>query len=358
MNNHKFIATVSQVNRRIALNIKRDAELADICIAGEVSNFIHHYKSGHIYYTLKDADSSLKCVMFAQEARSLSFQPENGQNVVARGRIQVYEPGGVYQLYTTALELPEAEKQEESLYEAFLKLKEKLEKDGVFTNARPLPAYPERIALITAKDSAALADMLSVFERRYPVLELVLIPALVQGKGAPASLISALEAAGSADADLIIIARGGGSAEDLWAFNDEALAREIYASAVPVVSGVGHETDFTIADFAADFRAATPTAAAELATPDLSDLPDVLDSLLADMRRRVNNKLTYKIKEIEAAERLINALNPEKVFRRGYAAVFGADGKAVKTSAGVEAGDELRIRLAEGELTVTVKEKR
>jgi exodeoxyribonuclease VII large subunit len=199
--------------------------------------------------------------------------------------------------------------------------------------------------------------MLSVFERRYPILELLLFPALVQGKSAPLSLVKAINAANHSDAELIIIARGGGSAEDLCAFNDETLAREIHACKIPVVSAVGHEIDFTIADFAADLRAPAPSAAAELVTPDLSDLPSALDNMLADLRRRINDKLTHKLREIEAVEKLINALNPEKVFERGYAAVFSGDGKAVRKSQNVKIGEELSVKLAEGELTVVVKEK-
>ena len=355
---NKFIATVSQVNRRISLHLKKDNELTDIYIKGEISNLTRHYKSGHVYFTLGDGESVLKCVMFSHEAQSLTFEPDNGMNVIAHGRIQVYEPAGQYQLYTVSLELPEAdgEKDEENLYEAFLKLKEKLEKDGVFNNARPLPAYPKRIAVITAKDGAALQDMLSVYERRYPVMEVLLIPALVQGKGAPASLTAALRAANNTDAELIIIARGGGSAEDLRAFNDETLAREIYAGSIPVVSAVGHETDFTIADFAADMRAPTPSAAAELTVPDLSELPYVLDNALSELRRKTMRIVERKKSRLENIERLLNALNPEKTLTRGYAIVFDKNNNAVKNSDGVKPGDELNIRLAKGELKVEVKE--
>ncbi|MCL2694007.1 MAG: exodeoxyribonuclease VII large subunit [Oscillospiraceae bacterium] len=376
---NKFIATVSQVNRRVSLTLKNDAALSNICVKGEVLNFVSHYKSGHLYFTLKDEEAALKCVMFALEAEKLTFTPEDGQNVIASGRISVYERDGVYQLYTTSLELPDDEQDTESLFAAFLKLKEKLEKEGIFANSRPLPTYPRRICLITAKDSAALQDMLAVFERRYPLAEVLLIPALVQGKSAPVSVINGLKTAQKLDADLIIIARGGGSAEDLWAFNDEALAREIYASLSPVVSAIGHETDFTLADFAADLRAPTPTAAAELSTPDLSELPLALDSLIADLRRRVvnilerreqrleylareinlrvKNLVIYKKKELEAAEELIHALSPQKVFSRGFAAVFKG-GKAVRSAKDAEIGDELGVKLAEGNLTVVVKEKK
>ncbi|MCL2077128.1 MAG: exodeoxyribonuclease VII large subunit [Oscillospiraceae bacterium] len=378
MDNNEFIATVSQVNRRVGLTLKKDAALSAVSVKGEVSNFVRHYKSGHIYFTLKDSENSLKCVMFALEAESLNFTPENGQSVIARGKIQVYERDGVYQLYTNRLE-PERHEQEQnpdSIFASFLKLKEKLQAEGVFSNSRTLPPYPQKICLITAKDGAALQDIISVFERRYPVLEVLLIPVTVQGKGAPDSIVKALRLANGEKCDIIILARGGGSTEDLWGFNDEDLARAVYASRVPVISAVGHETDFTIADFAADLRAPTPSAAAELATPDLSEIIPALDNLMANLKRRVSgitekklSKLNYLVdiinsrvnhlilhrkRELESAERVINALNPEKVFKRGYAAVFDKDGRAIKTAENVGVGDELDVKLAYGKLSVVV----
>ncbi|MCL2019325.1 MAG: exodeoxyribonuclease VII large subunit [Oscillospiraceae bacterium] len=379
MENNRFVATVSQVNRRIALNFKKDPEFSDLYVEGELSNFVCHYKSGHMYFTLKDSQSTLKCAMFSHEAERLSFMPENGQNVIARGRVGVYERDGVYQLYAASLEKAETGRGEENIYETFLKLKEKLEKENIFSNNRTLPEYPKKICLITSKGGAVLQDMISVFSRRYPLPELLLFPVLVGGKDASASLTNALRAAGGTDADLVIIARGGGAAEDLWAFNDETLAREIYACRIPVVSAVGHETDFTIADFAADLRAPTPTAAAELVTPDLSELPLYLDNMLADLKRRVfailekkqdrlkfleheiskgiKNLVLHKKRELESAVNIINALSPEKVFARGYAAVFDIKGRAVKSSEKIRINDELFVRLANGSLTVVVKER-
>ncbi|MDR2559881.1 MAG: exodeoxyribonuclease VII large subunit [Oscillospiraceae bacterium] len=358
MSKTKFTVTVSQVNRRVALTLKNDAALADINVKGEISNFVHHYKSGHIYFTLKDSESALKCVMFSLEAEKLTFAPENGQTVIAGGRIGLYERDGSYQLYAVTLEVfrseDEEDKKEESIYEKFLKLKETLEKDGVFSNNRQLPAYPDKICLITARDGAVLQDMLSVFARRYPIVEILLIPALVQGAGAPKSLVTALKTADNTGADLIILARGGGSAEDLWAFNDEVLAREIYKSTIPVVSAIGHETDFTIADFAADLRAPTPSAAAELTTPDLSELPFILDNMLLNLQNKIRRNLERRKNKLENLEKIINALSPEKTFARGYAAVFDKDGRAVKSSEKIEINDELHIKLANGELTVTV----
>jgi exodeoxyribonuclease VII large subunit len=355
----RFVATVSQVNRRAALTLAADTALENLYVRGEVSNFIQHYKSGHVYFTLKDSDSALKCVMFSMEAERLTFIPENGQCIVAGGRIGLYERDGQFQLYVNTLELPEADeaKKEESIYEQFLKLKEALDKDGVFANNRQLPHYPKRICLITARDGAALQDMLSVFARRYPVAEVVLIPALVQGQSAPKSLIAALKAANRQEADLVILARGGGSAEDLWAFNDERLAREIHASRVPVVSAVGHETDFTIADFAADLRAPTPSAAAELTTPDLSELPQYVDNQLEGLRQKIRRLLERKKNKLENLERIINALSPEKTFARGFAAVFSMGGQSIKSSENVKIGEEINIKLAEGSLNAIIKEK-
>jgi exodeoxyribonuclease VII large subunit len=360
MNKTKFIATVSQVNRRAALTLKNDAALDNLHVRGEISNLTHHYKSGHVYFTLKDSESALKCVMFSLEAERLTFVPEVGQCVIAAGRIGLYERDGQFQLYVNTLEIPERDEEEktESIYEQFLKLKETLEKAGVFANSRPLPAYPKRICLITARDGAALQDMISVFSRRYPLAEVLLIPVLVQGQNAPKSLIAALKTANNSSAELIILARGGGSAEDLWAFNDEKLAREIYASRIPVVSAVGHETDFTIADFAADLRAPTPSAAAELVTPDLSELPDYLDDLLANLQQKIHRILERKKNKLENLERIINALSPEKTFARGYAAVFDKDGKPIKNSKNVQIGEEINIKLAEGNITAIIKEKK
>ncbi|MCL1822849.1 MAG: exodeoxyribonuclease VII large subunit [Oscillospiraceae bacterium] len=375
----RFIATVSQVNRRVSLNLKNDKVLADIYVKGEISNFICHYKSGHVYFTLKDSESALKCVMFSLEAEKLSFEPENGMSIIAKGNIGVYERDGVYQLYVSALEQEKETEEADGLFAAFLKLKEKLEKEGIFSQSREFPAFPEKVCLITSKDGAALQDMLSVFERRYPLLELFLIPAIVQGKSAPASVIKAIKAANQTDFDFIIIARGGGSAEDLWAFNDEALARAIYASRIPVVSAVGHETDFSLSDFAADLRAPTPSAAAELTTPDLSGFVPALENILSDLQQkvsgiterqklkierlekeihaRVKNNYINKKRTLDALQNLINALSPEKVFARGYAAVFNQSGNIIKNTADVQFGEELNIQLADGSLTVVVKNK-
>jgi exodeoxyribonuclease VII large subunit len=295
--------------------------------------------------------------MFCLEAEKLTFVPENGQTIIAGGRIGVYERDGQYQLYVQTLEKPDEPEAEKTAHELFFELKEKLQKENIFANNRPLPAYPKKICLITAKDGAALQDMLVVFGRRYPLVELLLIPALVQGQTAPKSLIAALGAANKESADLIIIARGGGSAEDLSAFNDEALTRAIHASKIPVVSAVGHEVDFTLADFAADLRAATPTAAAELTTPDLSNLPQTLDALLVSLQQKTHGILERQKSRLEYLERIINALSPEKTLARGYAAVFDKDGRAVKSTENIQINDELKIKLAEGELIAVVKEK-
>ncbi|MCL2109010.1 MAG: exodeoxyribonuclease VII large subunit [Oscillospiraceae bacterium] len=375
---NKFIATVSQVNRRAALTLGKDTALSGLFVKGEVSNFVCHYKTGHLYFTLKDESSALKCVMFAGDAARLNFMPENGQIVIASGKVGIYERDGAYQLYANSLEPETVESDTDSLYALFLKLKEKLQTEGIFANCRPLPVYPKKICLITSKDGAALQDILSVFARRYPVLQVDIIPVLVQGAGAAKSLVAAVKSAQGLDCDVIIIARGGGAAEDLQAFNDEQLAREIFASRTPVVSAIGHETDFTIADFAADLRAPTPSAAAEITTPDLAEIVPSLLQTLAGFRRRVfgildkkqarldytrrritaqmKNLIALKKQKLQAAETLIHALNPDKIFARGFAAVFDKSGRAVKNSGAVEVGDELNIRLSQGEITAIVKQ--
>ncbi len=261
--------TVSQLNTYLKSVIESDKKLSDIFIKGEISNFTHHYKSGHLYFTLKDSQASLRVVMFNSYAQQLKFLPDNAMNVIVRGSVSVYERDGVYQLYAREIQ-PDGIG---ALYLAYEQLKNKLQAQGLFApeHKKPLPAYPKHIGIIAGADSAALADMLSIIQRRYPIAKVTVYPALVQGIGAPQSLqngIAHFEA--HPGCDVLIIGRGGGSLEDLYAFNDEGLARAIYACGIPVVSAVGHQTDYTIADFVADLRAPTPSAAAELVTPDLT----------------------------------------------------------------------------------------
>ncbi|MBP5272822.1 MAG: exodeoxyribonuclease VII large subunit [Clostridia bacterium] len=257
--------TVSQLNTYIKSVFDQDFRLRNILVVGEVSNFTAA-RSGHLYMTLKDEQSSLKAVMFRNSASRLKFLPENGMKVIAFGSVSVYEAGGQYQLYLTDLQ-PDGLG---SLNLAFEQLKEKLAKEGLFDPSfkKPIPAYPKRIGVVTSPTAAAFQDICNVLQRRWPVAEVVLSPTLVQGAEAPAQIIRALQRLDGEGVDVILAIRGGGSIEDLWAFNDENVARTVFAMETPVVSGVGHETDFTIIDFVADLRAPTPSAAAEVCTPD------------------------------------------------------------------------------------------
>lgn len=272
----ELILEVGQVNAYIKEMLDADALLNGVCIRGEISNY-KKYPSGHHYFTLKDGESALKCVMFRNNAMRLRFRPENGMTVLAAGRISVYPRDGVYQLYCVSMR-PEGTG---DLAVAFEQLKRKLQLEGLFDEAhkKPLPKFPDKIVLITSSAGAALHDMLRILGRRYPLAEVKLLPVRVQGTEAPGEIASAIYYANQyALGDLIITGRGGGSMEDLWAFNEEIVARAIYDSEIPVISAVGHEPDVTIADYVADLRAATPSNAAELATPDQAELRDMLDA--------------------------------------------------------------------------------
>lgn len=270
MQNEQLVLEVSQVNSYIKEMLDADGLLGGLCIRGELSNY-KKYPSGHHYFTLKDGQSQLKCVMFRSSAMRLRFRPENGMMVQAAGRITVYPRDGVYQLYCVAM-TPEGAG---DLAVAFEQLKKKLAAEGLFDPAhkKPIPAYPHRIAIITSAAGAAVHDMLRIIRHRYPLAEVKLLPVRVQGEEAAGEIAAALDYANRYQlADLIITGRGGGSMEDLWAFNEEVVARAIYRSKIPVISAVGHEPDVTIADYVADLRAATPSNAAELCTPDQQEL--------------------------------------------------------------------------------------
>lgn len=257
--------SVAELNRWIKHVLERDERLGDVWVRGEISNFTHH-TSGHMYFTLKDRDSKIRVVMFASYNRFLKFMPKDGTKALVRGSISAFERDGTYQLYAREMQ-PDGLG---SLYLAFEQLKAKLEAEGLFApeRKRPLPAFPKRVGVVTSPTGAAIRDICTTIKRRYPMAEIVIAPAIVQGTEAPASIVTALQIIHEApDIDVLIVGRGGGSIEELWAFNDERVARAIAASRIPVISAVGHETDFTIADFVADLRAATPTAAAELAVP-------------------------------------------------------------------------------------------
>jgi len=262
--------TVSQLNRYVAELFQADELLVDAQVRGEISNFKHH-TSGHMYFTLKDEHSQLRCAMFRGQNLRLRFRPEDGQRVVVRGNVGVYEKRGEYQLYVTSVEFDGVG----ALFEAFEKLKKKLQAEGLFNEDRkqPLPRYPGRIGVITSVTGAAVKDVCRVLRRRFPAVDILILPTLVQGEEAPESIVRSLELAHQVDnLDVLIVGRGGGSLEDLWAFNDERVARAVAAAQIPIISAVGHETDFTILDFVADVRAPTPSAAAEMAVPDREEL--------------------------------------------------------------------------------------
>ena len=392
--------TVSQLNDFIKRVIDGTVQLTSVYIKGEISNFKNHYGTGHYYFTLKDEGSQLKVVMFKSSAAKMRFMPENGMKVTAHGRISSFVRDGTYQLYCDSME-PDGVG---ALYIAYEQLKRKLESEGLFDQARkkPLPKIPMRVGIITSATGAAIRDMINVCGRRFPAASLVLYPSLVQGPGAPAELIAGMKYFNSiSSVDVIIIGRGGGSIEDLWAFNDEELARVIAASGIPVISAVGHETDFTICDFVADRRAPTPSAAAELAVPDTDELKrkignivtreanvigamikarrEKLDTLsagramqnpmnliddkrmyagmLADrLFRAEDNAVQLKRTVLSREVGRLEALNPMSVISRGYSAVYKKDGALVKKISDVAPGDQIEFKTTDGEAICTVDE--
>lgn len=393
--------TVSQVNFFVRSLLESDGRLNDILVMGEISNFTDHYRSGHLYFSLKDEKSVLKAVMFSGSAKRLKFRPADGMKVIVRGRVSVYEPSGQYQLYAEDIQPAGIG----ALSVAFEQLKNRLEQEGLFDpdHKRPLPRYPQRIGVITSPTGAAVRDILQIAARRWPVAEIVFSPVLVQGEDAPAQLIEAVKDMNRKRAcDVIIIGRGGGSLEDLWAFNDEGLARAVYGSDIPVVSAVGHETDFTICDFAADLRAPTPSAAAELSTPDIREerrrilslhnyfheearrtveyLRQSLDLLLQDAPLRepeqlldpwkreldvlfghavgaMGEKLEREGRELSLLSGRLDALSPLKVLSRGYSVVTDKKGNAVRSAAELAPGDQVTLRLAAGQARAEIVEK-
>lgn len=287
--NIKYV-TISDLNRYIKAKFDMDTHLNRVYLKGEISNFKHHTR-GHFYFTLKDENSRIAAVMFASSAKSVAFEPEDGMKVLVSGRIALYEATGSYQIYADSMELDGIG----NLYLEFERLKKELAKEGLFNkeHKRPIPRFPKKIGIITAPTGAAIRDILSTIKRRYPICETILFPALVQGTGAKESIVKQLNKAQEYDLDVIICGRGGGSIEDLWAFNEEIVARAIYNSKIPVISAVGHEIDFTIADYVADLRAPTPTGAAEMAVPNLVDLK----SLIEQYKIRANEAVTNIIKK-------------------------------------------------------------
>lgn len=305
------VLSVKDLNRYIRMKMEGDSRLSDVWIRGEISNFTHH-SSGHMYFTLKDEGSRIRAIMFATHNQRLPFIPKEGSRVIARGNVSVYERDGQYQFYAVQMQ-PDGIG---SLYLAYEQLKSKLEEEGLFAaeRKRPLPRYPKTIGVITSPTGAAVRDIMITIRRRYPQARAILYPVLVQGKGAAPSIVKAIRTMNDmAEADVLIVGRGGGSLEELWAFNEEIVARAIYQSNIPVISAVGHETDFTIADFVADLRAATPTAAAELAVPSSAELR----GQLVQRQRQLNQGLQQRLKR--SRDRLVSLQrSPVLVHPRRY----------------------------------------
>lgn len=383
---------VSELNGYIKNIIDNDGMLANVYIKGEISNFKRHY-SGHLYFTLKDETSLIKCVMFKSYTNYLNFEPKDGMSVVILGSVSVFERDGVYQVYAKGMELDGVG----ALYKAYEKLKAKLLAEGLFDeeHKKPIPILPKAIGIVTSKTGAVIRDIINVTTRRLPNVNIILYPAAVQGEGAAQTIVNGIKYFNKVkNVDTIIIGRGGGSLEDLWSFNEEITARAIYESSIPIISAVGHETDFTIADFVADLRAPTPSAAGELAVPDVMEvkwkLENINKRLVNSLKKKVESmRLNYaglknskalknpydgirqkmimidnfyknlesnfslKVKDrhirvIGLIGRLEN-LSPLKTMLRGYSIVEGADGKIVKSVNDLNADDEVSIRLNDGE---------
>ena len=396
----RHVYGVGELNGLIKTVLDSIPQLGNVCVRGEISNYKYYPSSGHHYFSLKDNEGAIRCVMFKGQARYLRFRPENGMQVLAVGRVSVFPRDGAYQLYCEVLS-PEGVG---DLHVAFEQLKEKLWKEGLFdeTHKKPLPPYPRTIALVTSGVGAAVRDMIRILGRRYPLAKVKVLPIRVQGQEAPAEIVGALRYANKYRvADLIITGRGGGSIEDLWAFNDERVARAIFASEIPVISAVGHEPDVTIADFVADRRAATPSHAAELAVPDQTELRERLQSLSLHMTRSQDRRLEQLRRSLEALagkrvmtdpmapvqdkrmllehlrkelshsamNRLagprrrtaelaasLDALSPLKVLGRGFALVTSPDGGILRRAQDVPVGSEITARLREGALRCRVEE--
>lgn len=398
MDNSKMILSVTQINEYIRALLAQDEVLSMICVRGEISNLTLH-RSGHIYFTLKDETSVLKAVMFRSSAQRVRFALKEGMNVIVYGRISLYAPSGQYQLYAEDIQ-PDGIG---ALYIAYEQIKERLQKEGLFDQSRkkPIPRLPSTVGIITSPTGAAIHDMINVMGRRFPMTKLVLYPALVQGDTAYKSLISGIQYFNvTKSADVIIIGRGGGSMEDLWAFNNVDLAYTIANSKIPVISAVGHESDFTICDFVADLRAPTPSAAAELAVPNVLTVKNDLNknilsvektliSKIQNFRRHLNmlssarvltskeNLLDeYKMKISIVSDKLdasmqnilkdrkhtygilcakLNAISPLNTLSRGYAIVQKDDGKALSSINEIEMGERVTVSLSDGNFDAIVE---
>lgn len=393
------ILTVSQLNFYVKSIFDGDANLENVFLTGEISNFTDHYQSGHYYFSLKDNKSVVKAVMFAGFARRLKFCPRNGMKVVVRGRVSVYEASGIYQVYVEDMQ-PDGVG---ALNLAFEQLKEKLFKEGLFDsqNKKPLPKFPQRVGVITSETGAVFWDIQNVMKRRFPLAEIVFQPVLVQGEGAAKQISDAIKMFNENVAcDVLIVARGGGSIEDLWAFNDENLARTIVSSNIPTVSAVGHETDFTICDFASDLRAPTPSAAAELVVPDMQKLisdieylasyinslmvcrvsdyrrvlnnltdrnvlksPDRLfydkklavDALLATLKLNFNEIFSKNKEKFLLAVGKLDALSPLKLMSSGYCVVRNDKNEVINQVKQVKKNDNIHVIVSDGEIYCKVE---
>ena len=306
-----LILTVTQLNTYAKSVVEQDVTLSNVFVMGEISNFVDHYRSGHLYMSIKDNQSVISAVMFSGNASRLKFKPENGMSVIIRGRVSIYERDGRYQLYIDDMQ-PDGVG---ALAIAFEQMKEKLSKAGLFDveHKMRIPEIPEKIGVISSPTGAAVQDVLNVLNRRFPVAEIVFAGVQVQGDNAAPTIIDAIKKLNKTDVDVIIIARGGGSAEDLWPFNDEKLAYAIYDSQIPIISGVGHETDFTICDFVADLRAPTPSAAAELAVPDIREQKYYISTLKNALDSAIENNIKEKQYNLEQLTKSTVLKNPEKI---------------------------------------------
>ena len=395
------VLSITQLNTYIQGKLDGDPMLGAVAVRGEISNY-KLYPSGHHYFTLKDESSALKCVMFKGNATRLRFRPENGMKVLAMGKVSVFPRDGAYQLYCNAMAMDGVG----DLYAAFEQLKKKLASQGLFDQAhkKPIPKFPGTIGIITSSAGAAIHDMLRILRKRYPLTKVRLIPVRVQGAEAPGEIASAIRYANYYKlADLLIVGRGGGSIEDLWAFNDELVAHAIYQSDIPVISAVGHEPDVTISDFVADLRAATPSNAAELAVPDRESLSQTLDAMSTAMASALNRQLRSARQHLNVLSRSaalqsptgyleqrrqslsglktrlvsaqsqnislkkhryvaltskLDAMSPLKVLTRGYAITQKDDGTMLRSVSQVSAGDSIQIRLQDGALNARIMDKK
>ena len=393
------ILSVTQINEYIRAMMDEDALLAGVAVRGEISNY-KVYPSGHHYFTIKDDGAALKCVMFRGNAMRLRFRPDNGMQVLAMGKISVFPRDGAYQLYCTGLVLDGVG----DLYAAFEQLKTKLANAGLFDqqHKKPIPKYPNTIGIVTSSAGAAVHDMLRILNKRFPLVKVRLLPVRVQGVEAPGEIAAAIAYANKYHlADLLIVGRGGGSIEDLWAFNDELVAKAIYDSEIPIISAVGHEPDVTISDFVADLRAATPSNAAELAVPDQDALRQTLDSVVSSMQTTLQRQLNASRRQLQvlsasstlkspdvylqqtrknllslrdkllSAQNLgisrqrqtflglaakLDALSPLKVLTRGYAVTTSKDGNIIRSAGEANLNDQITVKFHDGSINATVTE--